>query len=74
MNYTEVRRLIEEVASRRLREERKQLKCLRCGKETTMVRVYVEDVESGEEFPEELVRWRCLNCLGLFSEELREVK
>ena len=41
--------------------------CPKCKATTTMLRVCVEDTEEG------IVKWRCLNCLGLFSEELKEV-
>ena len=72
MDYAETRRLIDEIFNRRLDELREFRKCPKCGKETSMVKFFVEDFESKEEPAESIEKWRCLNCLGLFTEELRE--
>lgn len=74
MDYTEVRRVVTGELFQTLRDVRDWKRCPKCSRTTTMVKVYVEDVESKEEVAEDLIKWRCLNCLGLFSEELKEVK
>ena len=72
MDHTETRRLIEEIFNRRFSELREFGKCPKCGRETSMIKFFVEDFESKEELAETVEKWRCLNCLGLFTEELRE--
>lgn len=74
MDYTEVKRLVMEELYRTLQDLRDSKRCPKCGGVVTMLKVYVEDVKSEEELAEDLVKWRCLNCLGLFGEELKEVE
>ena len=62
MDYRRIRSMISEEVWGRLKEVVDTRECPKCKATTTMLRVCVD-----------IVKWRCLNCLGLFSEELKEV-
>ena len=66
MDYRDIKSMVSEEVWERLKEVVDTRECPKCKATTTMLRVCVEDTE------EEIVKWRCLNCLGLFSEELKE--
>lgn len=68
MEYSDIREIVDRVVYDRMKEISDVKKCPRCGKITTMLKLYVEMEE------EDIVRWRCLNCLGLFKEEFKEIE
>ena len=68
MDYNEVKMICREQLREQLGEVQDERDCPVCSKRTTMLKVFVEDMEAGEF--REGIKWRCLNCLGLFSEKL----
>ena len=64
MERPEVRRIVSE----ELDEVFPEKYCPHCKADTTMIKVEVWDENDS------YVRYRCLNCLKLFTEELREVR
>jgi len=72
MDYIDIRRVVWEVLHQELKEICDEKKCPRCHTVTTMVKVWVEPPEGESELAQAIVKWRCLNCLGLFTEELKE--
>ena len=67
MNYLQVRSLVREEFNRRIEERFPYRECPKCERYANMVKVFTEEGE------EEVVKYRCLNCLTLFSERLEEV-
>lgn len=70
MNYQDVKQLVREQLHHSLEEVVDQKKCPKCGFYVTMLKVHVEP--SAEVLAEIVTKWRCLNCLGLFTEEFKE--
>ena len=73
MDYQEIRNIVRGEVHLRLGDIQASKRCPECGTYTTMLKVYVE--LQGEEIPdlaESVVKWRCLNCLKLFTETLIE--
>ena len=69
MEYRDVRALISRELYDSLEKRLPMKECPVCKRAVTMVTVYVEEgteLELG--LPVE--KWRCMNCLGLFSEKL----
>jgi len=64
MEDYEVRRIAREAVEEAMPEK----PCPNCKADTTFIKVEVYQ-EGDSPF---LTKWRCLNCLGLFTEELKE--
>lgn len=62
MDYTALRIIAKETLWNELAGIFSSRKCPICNEECSMIKVIVEDKE----------KWRCLNCLTLFTEELKE--
>jgi len=74
MDYMEVKQIFREELHRWLEHTLEGKKCPECGTITTMVKVFVEPPEGAPELAPTVLKWRCLNCLGLFTEELTRSK
>lgn len=73
MEYQDVRQIVRETLHQALEDFRAQKACPKCGTDTTMLKVYVEPPKDASEFAVEIAKWRCLNCLGLFTEVMSPV-
>ncbi len=73
MDYNETRNMIREEVHRRLEDIQGWKVCPECKVYTTMAKVCVEPLdEEGLGVSDTVIKWRCLNCLKLFTETLRE--
>jgi len=68
MDLAEERRQVREMLWDWERDHLDGKECPKCKASCTMVRVSVMPNEEG------INKWRCLNCLGLFTEELKEIE
>lgn len=66
MDILEVRSIIRDVMWNWEKENLAQKDCPMCQKECTMIKVSVPDDETS------IKKWRCLNCLDLFTEILKK--
>jgi len=71
MDIVDVKSIIREMRWEWERENLDSKKCPKCGIESTMIKVAVTPKDPEEESQN---KWRCLNCLGLFTEELKEIE
>lgn len=75
MEYHEVRQIAQEASWKFMKEFFDTKDCPVCKSSTTMLKVEVQSLE--EDLEEELslpdVKWRCMNCMNLFTEKLEKV-
>jgi len=72
MQYNEVKTIVREILWEWEQEHFDGKDCPKCRASCTMVRVSVMPLEGDREgFTN---KWRCLNCLGVFTEELKSIE
>ena len=72
MDYQEVKQIVRESLHQMFEDFRVQKECPKCGIQTTMLKVWVDPLTDASAWPESIPKWRCLNCLGLFTETLKD--
>lgn len=71
MDLNDVRSIVREMRWEWEREHLDEKECPKCGRESTMIKVWVTPKNPEADF---IHKWRCLNCLGMFTEGLTEVE
>ena len=70
MDLTDVKQIVREMLWEYQQDTIDEKNCPNCKASCTMIRVSVLPLENEEGYSNQ---WRCLNCLKLFTEELKEV-
>ena len=71
MDLAEVRSVVREILWEFQENHLDDKECPKCMASCTMVKVSVQPDDPEEKF---VNKWRCLNCLGLFTEGLESVE
>ena len=74
MDASEVRILVRQMLWDWERDHLDDKDCPKCKASCTMVRVSVQPDNPKEDEEAFVDKWRCLNCLGVFTEELKPVE